>query len=99
VNDQSRRGAIHELKTDALPFHQVVERCKTFEIRRDDREFGIGDTLFLRETMFDGEDMRRNKKPLIFTGRDCYVRVIGIMRGPIYGLAEGWVILSIEHVS
>lgn len=39
---------IHELKT-VSPFFEEVERGqKTFEIRKDDRPFQVGDTLVLR---------------------------------------------------
>jgi len=32
---------------------------------------------------------------LAFTGRELYADVTHILRGPIYGLDDGWVILSI----
>ena len=34
-------------------------------------------------------------KPLEYTGHVIDVEVLHILRGPIYGLAEGWVIMSI----
>ena len=39
----------HELKTHSLFFWSVFEGVKTFEIRKDDRGFAIGDHLKLRE--------------------------------------------------
>lgn len=85
----------HELKTDSEVFKEVFFGRKTFEIRKDDRDFKVGDTLHLRETMFTGKEMAAGAS-LRYTGRECLCRVTHIMRGPCYGLAEGWCILSID---
>jgi hypothetical protein len=39
----------HELKCHPHFFAAIVEGKKTFEIRRDDRKYSIGDTLTLKE--------------------------------------------------
>ncbi|UBF29910.1 DUF3850 domain-containing protein (plasmid) [Kovacikia minuta CCNUW1] len=39
----------HRLKTWTIFFNQVVQGSKTFEIRLNDRNFKIGDTLLLME--------------------------------------------------
>lgn len=91
-----RRDALeHDLKTDGAVFEAVLHRRKTFEIRRDDRDFRVGDTLMLRETRHTGAEMQAGAK-LEYTGRECRRLVTHILRGPIYGLAEGWAILSIR---
>jgi hypothetical protein len=33
--------------------------------------------------------------PLIYTGDEVTVTVTHILRGPVYGLASGWVIMSV----
>ena len=98
----------HELKTDSPVFQATKTGLKTYEIRRNDRNFQVGDDLFLRETIYTGEEMNpRYKggipgtstppgKPLSFTGETLLVSVLHILVGPIYGLSDGWCIMAIE---
>lgn len=39
----------HELKLDTAYFGRVASGQKTFEIRRNDRDFQVGDILLLKE--------------------------------------------------
>lgn len=55
---------LHHLKTLPEFFNAVLSEDKTFEVRRNDRNFQLRDWLHLRE--WTGET---------FTGRDCYLRV------------------------
>jgi len=87
----------HELKTDRDVFISLAAGMKKFEIRYDDRGFEIFDILHLRETVHTGEEMK-NGKPLIYTGREVYTQICYILKGPIYGLKEGWAILSIDKI-
>lgn len=73
----------HELKITPQYFDGQLSGTKTFELRFNDREFAVGDTLHLREYA-DGT----------YTGREIYRQVSGILAGPCYGLIDGWVILS-----
>lgn len=84
----------HELKTDPLVFDDVAEGRKPFEIRKDDRGFEWGDVLKLRKTKHTGAEMAAGA-PLEYVGPPLYVYVTYILHGPIYGLAEGWVIMAI----
>lgn len=84
----------HDLKTDSEVFQAVINGLKTFEIRFDDRGFKVGDRLNLLETVSTGEEMK-NGAPLEYTSGQWFAEVRYILRGPIYGLAEGWVIMSI----
>jgi len=86
----------HELKMDAPVFHKVAIGEKTFELRKNDRNFQVGDVLWLRETIFTGEQMREEGEPLLYTGNSLYVNVIYILHGPCYGLEDGWCIMSID---
>ena len=39
----------HKLKTWPIPFWEVIAGSKTFEVRRNDRDFKVGDLLLLQE--------------------------------------------------
>lgn len=83
----------HELKTDPDTFKDVLTGDKTHEIRRNDRDFKVGDTLLLRETRYSGTEMSGPEpRPLEYTGRTATRIVSHILFG--YGLQPGWCILS-----
>ena len=84
----------HELKTDPEVFDAVKSGEKTFEIRLNDRNFKVGDVLFLRKTKHTGAQMLTGM-PLEYTGDELRRTVKYILYGPIYGLAADWVIMSI----
>lgn len=79
----------HELKILPQYYKEIISQRKTFEIRKDDRNFQVGDRLFLRE--WDGEK---------YTGRLTRNREITyILRdAEKYGLKEGYCILGIQPV-
>lgn len=85
----------HKLKTDPAAFDDVVSGKKKFEIRLDDRGYQANDFLILRKTRFTGTEMKEGA-PLEYVGPSLYFYVTYIMRGPIYGLADGWVIMTIS---
>lgn len=88
----NRTPKVHELKTDPEPFDAVWEGEKTFELRKNDRDFQVNDELFLRETVSTGKEMAEGA-PLLFTGRSIIAEVSHILVG--YGLQDGWCILSL----
>lgn len=87
--------ATHDLKTDPDAFDAVESGRKKFEIRYDDRGYSDGDELVLWRTKHTGAQMKAGAL-LEYTAPALHVRVTHILRGPIYGLAEGWVCMSIE---
>lgn len=84
----------HILKTDPEVFEASLIGLKKYEIRFNDRDFQVGDMITLSETKHTGEEMKAGKD-LIFTARTLCKTVSHILSGPIYGLADGWVILSL----
>jgi hypothetical protein len=98
---------LHELKIDPQVFQAVLDGTKTFEIRKNDRDFQVGDELWLMETLHTGAEMRpcpdggypgrlAPRKPLTYTGCSLAVFVTYILHGPAYGLQDGWCIMSIS---
>ena len=77
---------IHALKIEPYYFEEVLSGQKTFEIRKHDRDFMVGDLLALNE--FDPE------KPG-YTGRSVLVYVDFGMKDPKF-LQEGYVVMSIK---
>jgi hypothetical protein len=82
--------ATHSLKTHPAPFQAIMDGTKTFELRLDNRDptFAVGDRLHLREwDPATGE----------YTGYSIGADVSYMLRGPADGLAEGYVILSLDE--
>lgn len=75
---------IHELKQLTGYFDEVLEGVKTFEVRKFDRPFKVGDMLALNE--WDGKG---------YTGRSCLVYVDYILSDEKY-CKEGYIILGIK---
>lgn len=80
---------IHELKIEPQYYEDIKIGLKTFEIRKNDREFKLGDILILNE--YDsGAGTYTGQKILI-------VRVTYLLNDPEY-CKEGYVILGIIPV-
>lgn len=77
----------HMLKTWPPHYADVAHRRKRVEIRRDDRGYAVGDVLWLRE--WDPATER-------YTGPSCEVTVTHVLRGGAFGLADGFVALSLS---
>lgn len=88
----------HELKTDPEVFKAIFSENKPYTIRFDDRGYSVLDELVLKETKYTGEEMKNGKPLIIFTGIEIIAWVTHVLRGPIYGLKRGWVILSLRII-
>lgn len=77
----------HELKTWPEYFQDITQGAKTFEVRKNDRKYEVGDTLLLRE--YDPEAKE-------YTGYEMVVRVIYILHGGQFGVKKGFVVMSIR---
>jgi hypothetical protein len=76
----------HELKTEVRFFEAVQSGAKTFEIRRNDRGFSVGDELLLREW---------DPSSGTYTGRRC---VKTITYKTDYMQRRGFVVLGLGQV-
>ena len=74
----------HELKTYPKYFQETIEGNKQIEIRKNDRDFQVGDVLILKE--WDN---------IKYSGREIGVVVRYVLRDFI-GLQEGYVALGLQ---
>jgi|GEM_PF-720250 len=93
----------HELKILPQYFKAVQDGSKTFEFRKDDRDFEVGDTLILKEWDYDliykteyGEESWGNPH---YTGRSIKKEISYILRGGLPGcrVRKGLAILGLEQ--
>jgi Domain of unknown function (DUF3850) len=82
----------HELKTWPSFFEAVLNGSKTFECRRNDRDFAPGDTIVLKE--FDPEHNPRFDD-CVFTGRTLTRKVGFVVHGGVFGIQPGHCVMSL----
>jgi Domain of unknown function (DUF3850) len=92
---------VHELKSWPCYFEPVISGHKSFELRINDRQFAVGDVLWLREY---------NDKTEQYSGREIRKRVTYLLEGgayilgghnpegmpPTIALLKGYAIMSLE---
>lgn len=76
---------IHDLKITPEYFRAILERRKTFEVRKNDRPFAVGDSVCLREF-----DPFYDK----YTGRVWYGDITYILDNDLY-CKKGYIVMSI----
>lgn len=76
----------HELKTWPEFYHAILQGRKTFEVRKADRDFAVGDQLLLREW-----DQIAGR----YTGRKAMWKITYIMHGGDFGIQPGYCVLGI----
>lgn len=80
---------VHELKIRSEYFKYVTNLTKTFEVRKDDRDFQISDRIILREVDKDGN----------YTGfgEDCEITyILGRKEEEKQYVVDGYVIIGIK---
>jgi len=86
--------AHHDVKTDSPVFQAMLAGKKNFEVRFNDRNYQVGDTITSQETQHTGVEMK-NGAPLIYTGNEMELVVEYVLEGPIYGILPGWVVMDV----
>lgn len=77
---------IHELKCWPEPFAAIASGRKTFEWRKADRPFGVGDGLVLREWCPFAKR---------YMGGVIHTSITYVLRGPDFGVPHGYCVLSL----
>ncbi len=77
---------VHQLKT--LPeFFRDVGSLKPFDVRENDRDFKVGDTLWLQEWTEETG----------YTGQAKQFKVSYILQGSQWGIMDGYCIMGLER--
>ena len=84
----------HELKIEERFFEGIVNNTKTFEIRKNDRNYEIGDIIHF--TITDSTNDEMNKK-----ADDLLLKIVGILKDSDFpqGIKEGYCIISFKKGS
>lgn len=80
----------HELKILPEHFAAVKSGDKTFEVRKNDRNYQTGDLLILSEY----DDINDG-----YTGNAICVRVSHILKGGEHGIYDKYVVMSIKNIN
>lgn len=78
--------ARHELKLSTEFFPDVATKVKTFEIRKNDRNYQVGDILELREWELVGH---------FYTGRKVFAEVVYMTD---YAQVDNYVVMAINVI-
>ena len=78
---------IHELKTWTRFWRSIATGKKPFEVRLNDRNFTVGDTLDLREFDPCGEE---------YTGNRLTAKVTYVLIGGEFGIKENYCVMGIS---
>ncbi|WP_349535176.1 DUF3850 domain-containing protein [Leuconostoc citreum] len=94
---------IHELKLDRFYFDDVKSGLKTFEIRKNDRDFQVGDLLSLSR-FEDGKYLKMGNG--LYTNKENGLKVVPLNEADTilmevtyitdYEQKEGYVVMGIE---
>lgn len=80
----------HELRTWPAPFTAILDGSKHHEVRKNDRNFKVGDILWLRE--WDPDSKADDQ----YTGRDLWAKVTYITVPGTWGMPPDICVMSIE---
>jgi ASC-1-like (ASCH) protein len=86
---------VHDLKIWPEYFAAVVDGTKTFEVRRNDRNFRVGDIVELREWE---QDATPRHDVGAYTGRSTF-RTVTYVLVDGDGLEPGYVVLGLRELS
>jgi hypothetical protein len=89
--------SVHKLKTIGHYFDAMVAGDKTFEVRRNDREFQKGDVLELIRLEGDGPQYSRPPGEPYGTVRAKF-QITYLLQGGQFGIAPGYCVLGLASI-
>jgi hypothetical protein len=87
---------VHELKAWPMYFREVKSGAKPFEVRKNDRNFQIGDEVLLRE--YCPENYYENGDKADYTGEVCHRKISYILNGGQFGIDADTVVLGLQVI-
>ena len=87
---------LHKLKTEPTYFSAVLRGDKTFEIRKNDRNFRLNDEVLLEE--FIPKNYYEDDKEEEYSGKIIHRRISYVLTGGKFGLENGYVILGLAVI-
>ena len=90
------RPVTHELKADTYCYQETKSGLKSFEVRKNDRQFRVGDILLLREW----DDKKRT-----YTGDTCRLKITYILTPKVKGrkfqipMQDDYVVMAVVPIS
>ncbi|QBX06732.1 RNA-binding protein [Burkholderia phage BcepSaruman] len=92
--DEKTTRTLHDVKSHPRPFQDVWDGNKRAEVRVNDRDYGQGDALLIRE--YDPGPRPWDRHSAFYTGREIVAIITHVQQG--YGLPPDLVVLSIDVV-
>lgn len=87
----------HDLKCNILFYEDVESGQKPFEVRANDRDYKVGDHLWLREG--DLHPVSNADYDWRYTGKTCVKEVTYVLTNAMfYGVRKGYVVLGLKQV-
>ena len=80
---------VHELKVHIEYFNHLKSGIKDFEVRRNDRDYKLGDELLLKEY---------NPVTQSLTGNFIHRLVVYILEGGQFGVQKGYIVMGLKKI-
>jgi hypothetical protein len=85
----------HKLKCLDDFYQDVITGKKTFEVRKNDRDFAIGDTIDQQEITV-GPNQFTGLDEFSYTGETMKMEITYMLKGGRWGIEEGYCVLGIK---
>ena len=79
----------HELKIQSFHFNDLLKGYKAAEVRFNDRDYQVGDVIYLHE-------IDENE---VSTGQGMNAEISHVLHGGQFGIEKGWCVLSLSKTT
>lgn len=92
-----RQSVNHRLKIKPHWFDRLVEGSKTCEVRKDDRDYQIGDTITVGKCCRPSHHGCSDYGICLISSTMTF-QITHVLRGGQYGIESGWCVLSLTAI-